>query len=257
MAKTRHIVAKIRHDTRHHSAAIAAILRAAAEQRGYAAAMTSRDPDRPFTPSSWDDRYAGDDYLFGTEANQFLVRCRSLLGGDDLSGVRVLCVADGEGRNSVWLAGQGCDVDAFDPSPVAVAKARRLAARRGVGVRFAVADAESWDWRAGAYDVVAAIFVQFAGPALRRRMFDRIAHTLRPGGLFLLEGYGVDQLAYGTGGPRTPENLYTADQLRSELGAFDLDQVREYHAEVEEGPGHSGMSALVDVIGRRRASDGE
>jgi SAM-dependent methyltransferase len=198
-------------------------------------------------PASWDDRYAGDEYLFGTEPNRFLVACRSLLGDDG----RALCVADGEGRNSVWLASEGFDVDAFDASPVAVEKARRLAAKRGVSVRFTVADADSWSWPESAYDVVAAIFIQFAAPDLRRRMFDRMAQTLRPGGLLLLEGYRVEQLAYGTGGPRSAAHLYTEEQLRTELAVLKLEQVRCYDEAVEEGVGHSGMSALIDVVARR------
>jgi SAM-dependent methyltransferase len=218
--------------------------------------VTAREDSRAFGPSSWDDRYAGDDYLFGTEPNQFLVSCRDRIGGADLTGTRVLCIADGEGRNSVWLAGQGCGVDAFDPSAVAVSKARRLAAERRVSVSFAVADADSWAWPEGAYDVIAAIFIQFAEPDLRRRIFDRIAHSLRPGGLLLLAGYTLDQLQYGTGGPRSPENLYTEEQVRAELAGFELEQVHAYHAPVEEGPGHSGMSALIDVIARRPDSDG-
>lgn len=213
--------------------------------------MTADDHPRSFTPASWDARYAGDDYLFGTEANQFLVACRDLLGGADLSRTRVLCVADGEGRNSVWLAGQGCHVDAFDPSPVAVTKARRLAEERGVAVNHAVADADTWPWPEDAYDAVAAIFIQFADPALRRRIYDRIVRALEPGGRLLLEGYTVDQLQYGTGGPRSPDLLYTEEQLRAELGAFDIERLDAYHASVEEGPGHSGMSALVDVVARR------
>ncbi len=114
----------------------------------------------------------------------------------------MLCVADGEGRNSVWLAGQGLDVDAFDTSPVGVAKAERLAAERRVSVRFHVSDADGWDWPKGAYDAVAAIYIQFAPPDMRRRIFGRIARALRPGGLLLLEGYRAEPLAYGTGGPR-------------------------------------------------------
>lgn len=198
-------------------------------------------------PPPWDDRYAGDEYLFGTEANRFLVASRSLLG----DGGRALCVADGEGRNSVWLASEGFAVDAFDPSPVAVEKARRLAAERAVSVRFTVADADSWHWPESWYDVVAAIFVQFAPPDLRRRMFDRIARTLQPGGLLLLEGYRVEQLAYGTGGPRSLAHLYTEQQLRTELSALELQQVRSYDELVEEGIGHFGMSALIDVVARR------
>ena len=132
--------------------------------------MNASDRSGSSGPPSWDDRYAGGDYLFGTEANQFLVACRDRLGGADLTGTRALCVADGEGRNSVWLAAQGCQVDAFDPSSVAVAKARQLAERRGVTVSYAVADADSWAWPEDTYDVVAAIFIQFADPPLRRRI---------------------------------------------------------------------------------------
>ena len=206
-------------------------------------------PDRP-PPGrrlDWDERYAGDDYLFGTEPNRFLASSRALLG----DGGRVLCVADGEGRNSVWLAAEGFQVDAFDASGVGVAKARRLAVERGVTVHFEVADVNGWRWPEQAYDAVAAIFIQFAPPPMRRRTFAHIARTLRPGGLLLLEGYRVEQLAYGTGGPPVADQLYTEAQLREELSALRLDAVLSYDAAIDEGPVHSGMSALIDVVARR------
>lgn len=198
-------------------------------------------------PPDWDARYSREGYLFGTEPNRFLARCRPLLP----EGGRVLCVADGEGRNGVWLAGQGFAVDAFDPSPVAVAKARRLAAVRGVALSLAVADVDGWAWPADRYDAVAAIFVQFAPPEMRRRMFGRIHRALRPGGLLLLEGYGRDQLRFGTGGPRVPDQLYTEEALREELAGFAIERLDAYVAEVQEGPAHSGTSALIDVVARR------
>jgi len=198
---------------------------------------------------SWDERYAGDEYRFGTEPNAFLVSCLPLL----VPGGRALCVADGEGRNGVWVAAQGMAVDAFDPSAVAVAKADRLAALRGVEVATVVADADTFVWPEGAYDVVAAIFIQFADPALRRRIFARSARALLPGGVLLVEGYGPRQLAYATGGPRTLDHLYTEEQLREELEAVGLriERLASYDAIVEEGPGHSGLSALVDAVARR------
>lgn len=210
----------------------------------------SDDPPAPGRALDWDARYDRDDYLFGTEPNRFLVDCRPLLGPGD----RVLCIADGEGRNSVWLAGEGMRVDAFDPSPVAVAKARRLAGERGVAVGFAVAGVDDWDWPGEAYDAVAAIFIQFAPPAMRRRLFGRILAALRPGGLLLLEGYRLEQLAHGTGGPSVPDQLYTEPQLREELAAFVVESVHAHDAVVDEGPVHSGMSALIDVIARRPAA---
>jgi SAM-dependent methyltransferase len=208
-------------------------------------------PDRPDAPAApdWDARFARDDYLFGTEPNEFLASCRPLIG----DAARVLCVADGEGRNSVWLASEGLEVVAFDASPVGVAKARRLAAERGVTVRHEVAGVDGWGWPREAFDVVAAIYVQFAPPGMRRRMFERIRETLRPGGLFLLEGYRLEQMAFGTGGPRVPDQLYTEDQLREELAGFELEEIRSYDAVIDEGPAHSGMSAVIDVIARRPA----
>ena len=197
----------------------------------------------------WDRRYAGDGYRFGTAPNRFLASCGHLLA----PGGRVLCVADGEGRNSVWLAARGFDVDAFDLSPVGVAKARRLAAERGVDVRLEVAGVDDWRWPDGVYDAVVAIFVQFAPPGMRRRLFARIARALRPGGVLLLQGYRPEQLAYGTGGPGVPDRLYTEHQLREELAALDIERLDAYDAEVDEGSGHAGMSALIDVVARRPA----
>jgi len=201
---------------------------------------------QPAAPD-WEARYATDSYFFGTEPNAFLVGCAPLLP----AGARILCVADGEGRNSVWLAQQGFAVDAFDGSTRGVEKARALAAAAGVDVRYEQADVDAFAWPVAAYDAVAAIFVQFAPPDMRRRLYAGCARTLRPGGLLLLQGYRVEQLAYGTGGPRAPEHLYTEGQLRAELGAFRLRVLRAHDSELHEGEGHDGMSALVDVVGER------
>ncbi len=204
-------------------------------------------PADPAAASYWDERYRGDGFRFGTAPNRFLVAERPRIP----DGGRVLAVADGEGRNGVWLASQGLRVDAFDPSPVAVEKARRLAAEQGVALGLAVADVDSFPWPEDAYDAVAAIFVQFAAPPLRRRLLERIHRALVPGGLLLLTGYRVDQLAHGTGGPRDPAHLYTEAQLRDELGAFAVERLDEHDTWLEEGVGHFGMSALVDVVARR------
>ncbi len=197
---------------------------------------------------TWDRRFSADGYLFGTAPNEFLranAACWS-------AGQRVLCVADGEGRNSIWLAQQGLQVQAFDISEVGVAKARAFAARAGVEVDIHVRDCDDWLWEPDAVDGVAAIFVQFADPAMRQRMFDGIHRTLRPGATLLLQGYTPRQLDYRTGGPGQLDHLYTAAQLRTELAAFEIASLVEYEAEIAEGTGHLGRSALVSVVARKR-----
>ena len=197
----------------------------------------------------WNTRFAAREYAFGTAPNAFLAAQAQRLR----PGMTALCVADGEGRNSVWLAQQGLRVTAFDLSPVGVAKARALAQKAGVEVDYRQCDVAQWDWRSAAFDVVAAIFVQFASPPLRARMFQGMVDALRPGGLLLLQGYGPKQLEYGTGGPGKLENLYTEALLRDSFATLEILHLGAHDDEVDEGQGHRGMSALVDLVARRKS----
>ena len=197
---------------------------------------------------TWNKRFAADGYLFGTEPNAWLREHASVWS----PGQRVLCVADGEGRNSVWLARRGLQVQAFDIADVGVAKARRLAAEHGVSVDFQVADCDGFAWPEMHYDGVAAIFVQFADPALRERLFAHMQRCLKPGGSLLLQGYTPKQLEYRTGGPPLLSHLYTADLLREAFAAMDIVELRDYEDDVAEGSGHHGRSALIGLVARRR-----
>ena len=197
----------------------------------------------------WNARFAGDDYHFGTEPNVFLASQEKLLRPE----MSALCVADGEGRNSVWLARQGLRVTAFDISPVGVDKAKRLAREASVEIEHHVANINDWDWDAASYDLVLAIFIQFASPAERARIFAGMMRALAPGGLLMLQGYGPRQIEYKTGGPGVLENLYTAELLRGQFAALDILHLAEHDDEIREGKGHSGMSALVDLVARRPA----
>ena len=196
----------------------------------------------------WNERYSASDYIFGTAPNAFLASQRSRFR----PGQRALCVADGEGRNSVWLAEQGLEVEAFDFSPTGVDKARRLAAARGVSVHYEVASVYEWRWPAAAFDVVAAIFVQFADPPMRRFMFERMAQALKPGGLVLIEGYTPKQLEFGTGGPKQLDQLYTEELLRASFPGFEVLELRQYEAELNEGSRHQGSSAVIDLVALKR-----
>lgn len=210
----------------------------------------STPPSPPFADpaGSWNRRFAVDGYLFGAAPNEWLRQQASVWS----PGERVLCVADGEGRNSVWLARRGLAVDAFDIAEVGVAKARRLAAAQGVTVNFAVLDGDTCVWPQATYDGVAAIFVQFADPAMRARLFANIVRCLKPGGTLVLQGYTPRQLDYNTGGPPLVSHLYTEALLREAFADLDLIELREYEAELAEGTGHRGHSALIGLVARRR-----
>lgn len=207
-------------------------------------------PQAPFADpaGTWNRRFADADYLFGTAPNDWLREHAAVWP----AGARVLSVADGEGRNSVWLAGRGLVVDAFDIAEVGVAKARRLAAEQGVSVNFTVADCDSYAWPQAAFDGVAAIFVQFADPDLRARLFAHIVQSLKPGGTLVLQGYTPRQLEYRTGGPPLVSHLYTEPMLRAAFDELDIQTLREYDADVAEGRGHNGRSALIGLVARRR-----
>jgi 2-polyprenyl-3-methyl-5-hydroxy-6-metoxy-1,4-benzoquinol methylase len=201
---------------------------------------------------TWNQRYiSAEGYLFGTAPNAWLARHAQVWK----PGQRVLCVADGEGRNSVWLAQQGLQVEAFDIAEVGLAKARRLAAERGVTVDFQLADVDGFAWPDAPdhrYDGVAAIFVQFADPALRTRLFARMQAALKPGGRLVLQGYTPQQLAYKTGGPPQVEHLYTEALLREAFAGMDVEVLESYEADVDEGIGHRGRSALIGMVARQR-----
>ncbi|MGV6848995.1 MAG: SAM-dependent methyltransferase [Marinibacterium sp.] len=194
----------------------------------------------------WNERFSGEEFLFGTEPAAFLAREAPRLK----DGSNVLCVADGEGRNSVYLAGLGHKVTAFDAAETGLDKARRLAAERGVCVTYHQSSVEDWDW-SQTFDAVVAIFIQFAPPAARAALFDNLRQAVAPGGLLLLHGYAPRQVTYGTGGPPMAENMYTADLLQSAFGDWNIERLADYDAEIREGTGHSGRSALVDLIARR------
>lgn len=192
----------------------------------------------------WDERYAQEGYLFGTAPAVFLRRHRDRLR----AGATALAIADGEGRNSVFMAEQGVAVTAMDGSAVAVAKARALADERGVAVDFHVADILTWDWRPATYDLVVGIFFQFLAPEQQPRVFDGMTRTLRPGGTLLVHGYRPEQVDYGTGGPPIRENMYTEELLADAFADLHIELLESYDADIAEGTGHVGTSALIDLV---------
>lgn len=199
--------------------------------------------------SFWDSRYDTETYLFGTLPNRFLKSEEERFRAGD----RVLAVADGEGRNGVWLAGLGCEVLSMDVSPIAVRKAQQLAQKHGVDLRFEVADLTQWQWPSGCYDAVVCIFIQFATPVERERLFRGFWTSLKPGGLVLMQGYGLNQLQYKSGGPGRVEHLYSKKMLLDAFANWEILSLREHESELDEGPKHQGMAALIDLVARKPA----
>lgn len=197
----------------------------------------------------WQTRFSAPGYLFGKEPNAFVKRNADLIKSK--AGGRALSIADGEGRNGVFIAECGLNVLSLDFSPTAQEKARQLAAERGVKIQTEIADLATWKWPTEAFDLIAGIFFQFTPPELRTKVFANIKKALKPGGILLIEGYGPKQLEYKTGGPSQIENLYTPQLLRDAFADLSNIDVKEYDAEVDEGAGHAGMSALVDLVGRK------
>jgi SAM-dependent methyltransferase len=204
-------------------------------------------PDDSSEYERWENRYRVPGYAFGTEPNYFLASCKALL---PRSG-KALAVADGEGRNGIWLAEQGLDVLSIDFSPTAQEKARALAKQRGVSLTIAPADVHAWDYPDAAFDVVVEIFTQFSSPAERAKKWAGMRKALKPGGLLIIQGYTPKQLQYGTGGPKQVENLYTRAMLEAAFGDLRDVTIVEEELEIHEGTSHGGMSAVINLTARR------
>lgn len=190
----------------------------------------------------WDERYDVDEYIYGTEPNDFLREmCQRIPKG------RVLCLADGEGRNSVFLAEQGYDVTAVDASSVGIEKGRRLAAERGVTVESIHADLAEFDIAANTWQGVVSIFAHIP-PEARKRIHRQVVEGLVPGGVLVLEAYTPQQLALGTGGPKVPELTMDLHRLYPELDGLDFEVAREFERDVVEGNFHTGRGAVVQVL---------
>ena len=195
----------------------------------------------------WDGRYSSEDYLYGTEPNDFLV--------EQVAGLepgRALCIAEGEGRNAVYLADLGFEVTAVDQSSEGGRKTLALAADRGVEVQVVTADLAEYDFGSDRWDLIISIFAHLP-PAVRADAFMRLPRALAPGGTLILEAYRPEQAGRETGGPPDPSRLYDLKTLEREIVGLDVLLARETERDVIEGRGHTGAGAVVQLVARRRA----
>jgi SAM-dependent methyltransferase len=190
----------------------------------------------------WDERYNTTDYVYGTDPNAFLARVAA-----EMPKGRTLCVAEGEGRNAVFLAEHGHDVVAVDSSAVGLEKARRLAIERGVVIETVLEDLAHFDITAGNWDAIVSIFAHVP-PAVRRPLHGKIVRGLRPGGMLVLEAYTPEQIGLGTGGPPVAELTMSLELLHEELDGLIFRHAVELQRDVIEGRFHTGKGAVVQVV---------
>ncbi len=193
----------------------------------------------------WDDVYSCDDYYYGTAPNNFLAQQIQHLHG------RVLSLAEGEGRNAVFMAERGLDVWAVDGSPIGLEKARALAACRNVSFETQVVDLTKFVPPAKSIDGAVSIFAHLPSAALSL-LHQRVEQALRPGGVFILEGYSQAQLPRDTGGPKNPDMLFSLEQLTKDFTNSDLLLGHEVERQVLEGRGHTGLASVVQLVLRKR-----
>ncbi len=192
----------------------------------------------------WNERYSAADHVYGEAPNTFVAEVALQIPAGP-----VLCLAEGEGRNAVHLATLGHQVTAVDQSDAGMAKARRLASKRGITIETAVADLTYYRIAPNAWAGIIATFAHLS-PDLRRRVHGEVVQGLLPGGICILEAYTPAQLKHDTGGPKSPELLMTLAGLRDELAGLEFLIARELEREVKEGDGHTGKGAVVQILAR-------
>lgn len=191
----------------------------------------------------WDERYSVDEYVYGTEPNDFLA---SNFGA--IPKGKVLSLAEGEGRNAVFLAKQGYAVTAVDGSAVGLEKARKLAEANGVVIELIHADLANFDPGENKWDGIVSIFVPLPSE-IRRTLYKKLEKALKPGGVFFLEAYRPEQIAFGTGGGSSADTMQKKDSLLAELPELDFSHLVELEREIIEGSLHTGTGAVVQAVG--------
>lgn len=194
----------------------------------------------------WNERYGSETFVYGKSPNLFF---KSVL--DTLSAGKLLLPCEGEGRNAVYAATKGWQVDAFDQSEAGQTKCRLLAREFQVTVHYEIADATAYDYGANRYDAVALIFAHFPS-SIRGAIHSQCAKALRPGGLFILEAFTPEQLQYESGGPKDPDMLYSEAILRGDAEGLDILQLETMITQLEEGPFHRGKASVIRLLARKK-----
>jgi SAM-dependent methyltransferase len=195
----------------------------------------------------WDERYSAEEYAYGKTPNEFLVENVNCIPKG-----KVLSLAEGEGRNAVFLAKQGCSVTAVDASLAGLNKARKLAEENDVVIEFIHADLADYDLGENKWDGIISIFCPLPS-SLRKELYQKVIKGLKPNGVFLLEAYTPDQLRHGTGGGNSVDVMQTTESLSLELAGLKFERLTELERDVIEGIYHTGLGAVVQAIATKVA----
>jgi len=190
----------------------------------------------------WDERFSSEEYAYGKTPNGFLEENYKALPKGE-----ILSLAEGEGRNAVFLAKQGYSVTAVDSSKVGLSKAKKLAEENGVQIELIHADLAEFDIGENKWDGIVSIFCPLPS-AIRKEMHKKVVAGLKKNGVFLLEAYTPDQLRYGTGGGNSADAMQSKDSLIAELNGLKFIRLMELERNIVEGLYHTGVSAIVQLI---------
>jgi SAM-dependent methyltransferase len=193
----------------------------------------------------WDERFGSLEYIYGTEPNDFLASVASQIPQG-----KVLCLADGEGRNGTYLASLGYEVFAVDQSIVGLEKAQKLAQEKQVQISTIHADLADFVIEPQAWDGIVSIFCHLP-PDLRSHVHRQAVQGLKANGIFVLEAFAPEQLSYNTGGPKNIDMLPALNQLQQELTGLDWEIARSLERDLDEGRFHNGKAAVIQILGRK------
>ncbi|MEI6884882.1 MAG: class I SAM-dependent methyltransferase [Bacteroidota bacterium] len=190
----------------------------------------------------WDQRYADEEYLYGTTPNVFFKQEL-----DKLKPGKILLPAEGEGRNAVYAASMGWDVYAFDQSEEGRRKAIRLAEEKKVVITYVLSDLENAEYQEEFFDAIGLMCVH--SPGEKRQLVHRnLSRFLKPGGTLILTGFSKEQLQFTSGGPKELSWLFSVEELKADFEAFSSCRIEHSETLIEEGPYHKGMASMIQMV---------
>lgn len=197
----------------------------------------------------WNQKFDGDEHLYGTEPNAYIKEKSGLIAAEG----KVLCLGEGEGRNALFLAKEGHDIVAIDASDVGLAKAHRLTQTHGHTIDTVHMDLAEWEPETESFDAIVTSYLHLPQP-LRKAVFNKAAHALKTGGVFIGEFFSLDQLGYQSGGPKAPELLYTVEDMRDNLDGLAVETVvlEQVLTHLDEGRGHRGEASVIRVVFKKK-----